>query len=172
MEEDWKHKSEGVTSFKMPTMQHCTLWNKDILHKDYRPKMLPCTLDELFYIYDQVKCHKSIDEKLVVAHEILSLTVLCCTECQGWVEKHGMLDAVSQINHNNTCHLEHLAWAIYDGALLVRSQPELPGDHQWCTVLAGIFKHIYRSHNNAAHCPLYTLASWDCQQRTEALYKE
>ena len=47
------------------------------------------------------------------------------------------------MNLSDTCHLECLTWAFYEGALLVGSGPELPGDHQWCTVLAGIFKHIY-----------------------------
>ena len=56
MEEDWKHKSDGIVSFKMPTMQHSTLRNEDILHKGYRPKMMLYALNELFYIYDQVKC--------------------------------------------------------------------------------------------------------------------
>ena len=48
----------------------------------------------------------------------------------------------------------------------------MPGDHQWCTVLAGIFKHIYRGCDDAAHCSPYTLALWDCQQRTKALCEE
>ena len=63
-------------------------------------------------------------------------------------------------------------WVVYDGVLLVGRQPELPGDHQWCTVLPGTFKHIYSGHDDVAHCPHYTLASWDCQQRTKALCKE
>ena len=44
-------------------------------------------LDELFYIYDQVKCHRGVNEKLVVVYEILSPAMLHCTECRGWVEK-------------------------------------------------------------------------------------
>ena len=38
--------------------------------------------------------------------------------------------------------------------------------------LAGLYKHIYRGCNDAAHCLPYTLASWDCQERTEALHQE
>ena len=34
------------------------------------------------------------------------------------------------------------------------------------------FKHIYRGCDDAAHCPPYTLASWDCQERTEVLHQE
>ena len=80
-EEDWKHKSKGVTSFKMPTIKHGIVRNEDILHEGYRPKMLLYALDELFYIYDQVKCHRGIDEKLVVTHKIFSLSTLHCMEC-------------------------------------------------------------------------------------------
>ena len=94
MEEDWKHKSEGVMSFKIPTMQRDTLWHED-MWEGYKLKMLLYALDEFFYIYDQVKCHKGVNEKLVVVYEILSLTMLHCTECQGWVEKHGMPDIMS-----------------------------------------------------------------------------
>ena len=128
--EDWKCKSKGIASFKTPTMQCSTLWNEDVLCEGYRPKILLYTLDELFYIYDQVKHHRGIDEKLVMVYEILGLTTLCCMECQGGVEKQGMPDAILQINLSDTHHLECLAWAMYNGALLVGSQPELPGDHQ------------------------------------------
>ena len=75
------------------------------------------------------------------------------------------------LNVNDTHNLKHLTWAVYDGALLVGGRPELPGNCQWCTVLAGLYKHIYRGHNDVAHCPPYTLASWDCQERTEALHQ-
>ena len=148
-------------------MQCSTLRNEDVLCEGYRPKMLLYALDELFYIHDQVKRHRGIDEKLVVAYEILGLTTLHCTEHQGGVEKQGMPDAMLQINLNDTHHLECLAWAVYDGALLVGSQPELPRDCQWFTVLASIYKHIYRGRDDAPHCPPYTLASWDCLQRTD-----
>ena len=59
-----------------------TLWeNEDVLHEGYRPKMLLYALEELFYIYDQVNCHGGINEKLVVAYEILGLATLHCMEC-------------------------------------------------------------------------------------------
>ena len=80
-----------------------------------------------------------------------------------------MPDALALLNVNDAHHLEHLMWAVYDGALLVGPQPELPGDHPWCTVLAGLHKHIYRGHDDTAHCLLHTLGSWDCQEQIEAL---
>ena len=83
-----------------------------------------------------------------------------------------MPDALSLLNVNDTCHFKCLVWVVYDGALLVGRQPELPRNHQWCTVLADLYKHIYRGHNDAAHCLPYTLASWDCQERTEVLCQE
>ena len=83
-----------------------------------------------------------------------------------------MPDTLLLVNLKDTHHLEHLTWAVYNGALLVGSRPELLGECQWCTVLAGIFKHIYKGCDKMAHCPPYTLVSWDCQQRTEVACKE
>ena len=37
-EEDWKCKSNGIASFKSPTMQCGTLRNEDVLCEGYRPK--------------------------------------------------------------------------------------------------------------------------------------
>ena len=113
-----------------------------------------------------------MDKKLIVAYEILCLPMLRCTEQWHGLEKKGVPDALSLLNVNNTHHLECLMWAVYDGALLVGERPELPENWQWCTVLAGLYKHIYRGHDDTAHCPPYMLASWDCQERTEVLYQE
>ena len=151
--------------FKTPTMEHSTLHNEDTMQEGYRPKMLLYTLDELFHVFDQVKWQRGTDEKLVVAYKILCLSVLRCTEWQHGYKKKGMSDALSLLNINDAHHLEHLTWVVYD-----KEQPELPGNHQWCTVLAGLYKHIYRGHNDVDQCPPYTLASWNCQERTEALH--
>ena len=83
-----------------------------------------------------------------------------------------MPDAMPLVNLNDTQHLESLAWAVYDRALHVGNHPELLGEHQWCTLLAGIFQHIYKGHNETAHCPPYTLVSWDRQQRTDVVSEE
>ena len=175
MMEEWKSRALGgrakcILMFKTPTMQCSTLHNEDMLHEEYWPKMLLYALDELFYIFDQVKQQRGTDKKLIVAYEILCLSMLQCTELRHGSEKKGVPDAPSLLNVNDTSHLEHLTLAVYDRALLVGGQPELPGNCQWCTVLAGLYKHIYRGCNDVAHCLLYTLASWDCQKRTEALH--
>ena len=118
-EEEWKCRADGIVSFKMPTMQHGTLQNEDILHEGYRPKMLLYALDELFYIYDQVKHQRGVDERLVVAYEILGLAALCCTEQQHGLEKQGMPDAPSLLNINDAttlnafhgwCMMGHCWW--------------------------------------------------------------
>ena len=170
--EEWKCRADGTATFKMPTMQHKTLWNEDVLCKEYRPKMLLYALNELFFIFHQVKRQRGVDERLIMAYKILCLMALQCTERQHGSEKHGMPDALSLLNINDTCHLKRLMWMVYDGALLVGRQPKLPGDRQWCTILASTYRHIYRGCDDAAHCPPYTLASWDCQERTEALCQE
>ena len=141
-------------------MQCGILQNESILQKGYRPKMLLYALDELFYIFNQVKHQQGVDERLVMVYEILGLAALSCTKWWHGSEKQGMPDALSLLNTYDTRHLEHLTWAVYDGALLVGRQPELPRDCQWCTVLAGTFKHIYRGHDDVAHCPPYTPVSY------------
>ena len=168
----WKYKLEGIASFKMPTMLRDTLQHNNIMQEGYRPKMLLYALDKLFYIYDQVKCHRGIDEKILVAYEIISFVALHCTEHRGWLEKSHVPDTMPLVNLNDAQHLEHLTWAVYDGALHVGNCPELLGECQCCTVLAGIFQHIYKGHDKTAHCWPYTLASWDCQQRTEVVCEE
>ena len=140
-------------------MQRGTLCNEDMLREGYQPKVLLYALDKLFYIFDQVKQQQGTDERLIVAYKILCLSTLRCIEWWHGSEKKGMPDALSLLNINDICHLEHLTWAVYDGALLVGRRPELPRNRQWCTVLVGPYRHIYWGHDDMAHCPLYTLAS-------------
>ena len=45
----------------------------------YHPKMLLYVLDELFYVYVQVKNSQRADDKLVLAYEILCISANCCT---------------------------------------------------------------------------------------------
>ena len=92
-----------------------------------------------------------------------------CTDRRNGIEKTGMPDALALLNVEDVHHLEHLAWAVYDGVLLVGPQPKLSGNHPWCTVLAGLQQHIYRG-EDTAHCLPQTLSSWDHQERVEALH--
>ena len=172
----WKSKVLGgrdvcIPTFRTPSMQPSSLCHEDVLHNGYRPKMLLYALDELFYVFNQVKQQRGTDEKIIVAYEILCLSTLQCTEWRHGMERTGVPDALSLLNVNDTCHLECLAWAVYDGALSVGGWPELPGNRSWCTVLASLYKHIYRGREDVAHCPPYMLASWDCQVRVEALHR-
>ena len=153
-------------------MQSSTLHNEDVLHEGYWPKMLLYALNELFSIFDQVKRQRGTDERLIIAYEILCLSMLRCTEQWHGSEKKGMPDTLSLLNVNDARHLKCLTWVVYDGALLVGRQPEILGNHQWCTMLVGLYGHIYQGCNDVAHCPPYTLASWNCQERTEALCQE
>ena len=153
--------------------QHADLLlvSKEAMCNGYRPKMLLFVLDKLFYIFDQIKKQQRVDEKIVVAYKILCLSVQRCTEQWHRVEKTGVPDALALLNVDDACHLKCLTWAVYNGMLLVGGWPKLPGDHPWCTVLAGLHKHIYRGHDDAAHCLPRTLGSWDCQERIEALHR-
>ena len=163
-------RGTGIPPFKMPTLNKETLWAKDSMRDGYHPKMLLHTLDELFYIYVQVKNSQRPDEKLVLAYEILCISANCCTNRRNGIEKTGMPDTLALLNVEDVCHLKHLAWAVYDSVLLVGPQPKLLGDHPWCTVLAGLQQHIYRGHEDTAHCPPQTLSSWDHQEQVKALH--
>ena len=154
----------GIPPFKMPTLNRETLWAEDSMRDEYHPKMLLYALDELFYVYAQVKNSGRVDDKLVLAYEILCIPTNHCTDRRNGIEKTSVPDALALINVNDVRHLECLAWAVYDGILLVGPWPELSGDHSWCTVLAGLHQHIYRGHDDAAHCPPQTLGFWDCQE--------
>ena len=67
-------------------------------------------------------------------------------------------------------YLECLAWAVYDGVLLVGPPPELLGSRPWCMVLAGL-QRLYKGHEDVAHCPPQMLSSWDHEERVEALHR-
>ena len=151
-----------IPPFKMLTLNKETLRAEDSMRDGYHPKMLLYALDELFYIYAQVKNSRRVDDKLVLAYEILCISANRCTNRRNWVEKTSVPDALALLNVNDVCHLKRLMWAVNDGALLVGPWPELSGDRPWCTVLAGLHKHI-------AHCLPWMLGSWDCQEWIEAL---
>ena len=160
-----------VPPFNMPTLNKETLHHEDSMRDRYHPKMLLYALDELFYIYVQIKSSQRVDDKLMLAYEILCISANQCTDWQNGIEKTGMPDALALLNVNDVHHLKCLVWVVYDGSLLVGPRPELLGNCSWCTVLARLHKHIYRGHNDAAHCPPQMLGSWDCQEWIEALWQ-
>ena len=92
----------------------------------------------------------------------------CTDRCNG-IEKMGIPDALALLNVKDARHLECLAWAVYDSTLLVGPRPKLLGAHTWCTVLAGLQRHIYRGRDDVAHCLPQTLGSWDHEKWVEAL---
>ena len=155
----------GIPPFKMPTLNKETLQAKDSMRDRYHPKMLLYVLDKLFYIYAQVK-----HEKLMLTYEILCISANCCMDWCNGIEKTGMSDTLALLNVEDICHLECLAWVVYDGVLLVGPRSELSGSRLCCTVLAGLQQHIYRGRKDVAHCPPQTLSSWDHQEWVEALH--
>ena len=158
-----------VPPFKMPSMDVGSLHHEDIMRDGYQPKMLLFALDELFYIYDQIEKQRRPDKKIVVTYKILCLSMNQCTDWRHGLKKTSMPNALALLNLDDAHHLERLAWAVYDGTLLVGVWPELPGDRPWCTVLDGLHKHIYRGCDDVAHCPPHMLGPWDCQERIEVL---
>ena len=159
----------GIPPFKMPTLNKGMLWAAEGMRDRYRPKMLLYALDELFFVYVQIK-DSPRDERVVLAYEILCISSNRCTNRRNGVEQTGIPDALALLNTEDARLLEHLAWAIYDGALLVGPWPKLLGPWSWCTVLAGLQRHIYRGHEDAAHCLPQTLGFWDHEEWGQALH--
>ena len=65
-----------IPTFKTPSMQIGSLHHEEVMCNGCRLKMLLYTLDELFYIFNQVRKQGSADEKIIVTYEILCLSVL------------------------------------------------------------------------------------------------
>ena len=160
----WGGRDAGVPPFKMSILNKEMLWAEDSMKDGYHPKMLLYALEELFYIYAQVKNSRRADDKLVLAYRILCISTNRCTDRWNGIKKTGMPDTLALLNVEDVRHLEHLAWAVYDGILLVGLWPNLSGNHPWCTVLAGLQRHIYRGCDDVAHCPPQTLSSWDHEE--------
>ena len=108
----------GVPPFKTPTLNKGMLQAAEIMRDGYPPKMLLYTLDELFFVYAQIR-DSPRDERVVLAYEILCILSIRCTGRWNRVEQMGVPDALALLNTEDARHLECLAWAIYDGALLV-----------------------------------------------------
>ena len=161
-------RDTGVPPFKTPTLNKGTLRAAEIMRDGYHPKMLLCALDELFFIYVQIRDPPQ-DERVVLAYEILCILSNRCTNRWNRVEQTGIPDALAVLNTKDARHLKHLAWAVYNGALLVGPWPKLLGPRPWCTMLAGLQRHIYRGREDAAHCPPQTLGSWHHEEWVQAL---
>ena len=127
----------GIPPFKTPTLIKGTLWATESMRDGYRPKMLLYALDDLFFIYAQIK-DSPRDERVVLAYKILCISSNRCTDRCNGVEQMGVPNALALLNTKDARHLKCLAWAIYDGTLLVGPQPELSGPQPWCTMLVGL----------------------------------
>ena len=79
-------RDAGVPPFKTPTLNKGTLWAVESMRDGYHPKMLLYALDELFYVFAQIK-NSSQDEKVMLAYEILCISANRCTDRCSRVEK-------------------------------------------------------------------------------------
>ena len=134
------------------------------------PQDASLSLDELFYVYAQIKNLQQEDNKLMLAYEILCLSANHCMDQQNRVKKTGIPDALALLNVADIRYLECLMWVLYDGVLLVGPPPKLLGDWPWCVVLAGLQQHIYKGHEDTTLCPPQMLSSWDHEEWVEALH--
>ena len=94
-----------IPPFKMPTMDISMLRHKDAMRDGYQPKMLLFALDELFYIYSQIKNQWRADEKIIIAYEILCLSANRCTDQRHGLKKTSVPDTLALLNVNDDHHL-------------------------------------------------------------------
>ena len=87
----------GVPPFKTPTLNKGMLWAVEIMRDGYHPKMLLYTLDELFFIYAQIR-DSLRDESVMLAYEILCILSIRCTDRLNRVEQMGVPDALALLN--------------------------------------------------------------------------
>ena len=130
-----------------------------------QPKMFLCALDELFHVFKGVGVNDT-DGQCIVAHKILSLASLHCTEWQGKpIDPHKTMGTVSSlVDVHDEKGLERLTWAVYDGVLLPGDLLELHGQHNWVQIIMGTYRLVYRGNRDSEHCPLCTSMSFDAIQ--------
>ena len=107
MEVLWKMRALGGRNMCVPPFKTLTL-NTEMLHPEdsmrdgYHPKMLLYVLDELFYIFSQVKSLQLVDKKVIHAYEILCISANRCTDRQNGVKKTSMPDTLALLNMNDS----------------------------------------------------------------------
>ena len=111
-------RDAGIPPFKTPTLNKGTLWAAEIMRDSYHPKMLLYALDKLFFVYAQIR-DSPRDERVMLAYEILCILSIMCTDRRNGVEQTSIPDALALLNTEDARHLKHMAWAVYNGALLV-----------------------------------------------------
>ena len=146
----------------MPTHNHKTGAPIDLKRTGTRPRMMLYALDELFYMFGGIGTN-NIDGQHVIAHEILTVTLLCCTEWSSPKKPCNTLgDAYPRVVLSDVNGLECLAWAMYDGMFV----PEA-GHHDWSHIIAGTTLHpIFCGKTPSKHCKPCTVASFNARQAT------
>ena len=74
-------RDAGIPPLKTPTLNKEMLWPKDSMRDRYHLKMVLYALDELFYIYAQIKNSRRVDDKLMLTYEILQGSFACFSSC-------------------------------------------------------------------------------------------
>ena len=145
----------------------------DLLQTGYRPHLFLYTLDELFFIYNQLK-DDDVDACSITMWEILNVAQHHCTEQRGGGKPkgHTLGDAYPHVNLQDLAGLEQLAWAVYDGMSAPGPLPEMLGCHDWDCMLAGtVIPLIYHGKTPYVHYAPCMIAAADVQRATKLARK-
>ena len=141
----------------------------DVLRTGMHLCMMLYALDKLFYIYRGVGTNY-MGGQCIVAYEILSVALFCCTEWCGNPKKacNTLGNAYPRVNLNDVNGLKRLAWAVYDGVYVPGDLPALTGCHNWECIIVGMTLHlIFHGATTNEHCEPSMVASLNAKQATK-----
>ena len=152
----------------MPTHNHETGTPIDLRMNGTHTRMMLYALDELFYMFWGIGAN-DIDGQCVVAYEILTIALFCCTEWHGSPKKpcNTLGDAYPRVILSDVNSLECLAWAVYNGVFVPGDPPALTGHHDWSCIIAGTtLCLIFHGKTPSKHCEPCTVTSFNAKQAT------
>ena len=155
----WRHVNEDLADFQMPTFTHKMSTPIDLRRTGMHPCMMLYTLDELFYMFQGIGTN-DIDRQCVIACEILTIALLCCTEQHGSPKKpcNTLGNAYPRVVLSDVNGLECLAWAMYDSLFVPGDPPALTGHYDWSCIITRTTLHlIFHGKPPCEHCKPCTL---------------
>ena len=129
-EKYWHFASKNIPDFYASTLSHEDLAPYDKKQQGTQLQMLLYALNELLHVFRGVGVNDT-NGQCVVAHEILSLASLHCTEQQAHRPPHVWGTVSTLVDVHDEKGLEQLTWATYDGVLLHGDLPQLQDQYDW-----------------------------------------
>ena len=170
----WRHVNENLMDFQMPTYDQEMGAPIDLKRTGTCPHMMLYTLDKLFYVLQGVGTN-DMHGQCIVAYEILTIALLCCTEQHSSPKEpcNTLGDAYLRVVLSDMNGLGHLAWAMYDGVFVPGNPPALTGHHDWSHIVRGQHSDLFSMEKPPSkHCESCTVASFNAKQATRLMQQQ